>query len=86
MSAVNPYQATLTFSEQPKSITVHRYDCEDLTSTPVVHSYTGDLLEMSAGDYLYVIDVHFDTDTDKGSVQYAFATSFPSLEDAITIP
>ncbi len=85
MSAVNPYQATFTFSEEPRSISVHRYDCKALKTTPVAHSYSGGLLEMSAGDYLYVIDAHFESDAYKGSVQYAFTTAFPSLDEAIPI-
>ena len=86
MSAVNPYQATFHFSQQPKHITVHRYDLQDLSAAPLVQSYTDGMLEMGAGDYLYVVDVSFAYERENGSVQYAFATDLPSLKDAQIIP
>lgn len=88
MSAVNPYQALLTFSQTPKTVNIWRYAIDELPNgEPHSVPYTGNYLEMSAGDYLYVIDVSFETDDSRGFIQYAFATRWASLqEDVIPIP
>ncbi len=88
MSAVNPYQALFTFSQTPKTVNVWRYAIDELPNgEPHSVPYTGNYLEMSAGDYLYVIDVSFETDDSQGFIQYAFATRWASLqEDVIPIP
>ena len=86
MSAVNPYQARLNFSQTPKTVKIVQYAIDTLPEgKPLTRSYTDGPLEISAGAYLYVIDAHFESDAYKGSVQYAFTTAFPSLDEAIPI-
>ena len=82
ISAIEPYQAQLTFAQQPKSVNITRYPIlSDPTGaveqSPVECSSGG--FSLAYGRYLYEIVATFDSPDGSGTVHYAFSTSTPAI-------
>ena len=82
VSAIEPYQAQLTFAQQPKSVSITRY--------PVLSDPTGAIEQspvpcsngsfgLAYGRNVYEIVATFDSAEGAGTVHYAFSTTTPAI-------
>jgi hypothetical protein len=77
-SALNPYQAVLTFSQTPTQVSINHYPIYTVPNEGAqTLNYTGGTLDMLFGTYLYEICATFNSGNTEGTVHYAFTTGKP---------